>query len=145
MLLFGHWLAVGCCSIPSARKYFDRRLDPVQTLRQFQYGIETGQDRVAYATLSLRSQEQMSYGTFWLFLRGGEIQGFAGVSPRDVIVDAEFDPVWFMDASGERAAIDIWYENDALAVSGDQRFYFRNRDGTWEIDLIDIVNSMAAP
>lgn len=143
LVLLGTSLGAGCCSSPDATHYFDLALDPIETLRQFQYGVETYQESAAYVTLSERSREKINSFQFWYFLRHGTLEGFEDVSPREFVVGAVFDSESLQyDVDGDRARINLLFDDEELGLSGEQMFYFRRIDGVWVIDIIDIIESL---
>jgi hypothetical protein len=139
----GAALLGSCCAAPPpARQYFDRQV-PFDSVNAFAYGVEAGDYRFAYETLTDRSQELIPFTKFKLALRFGIKVPGTKVSLKDLIVKAERRRYWQRQLDRTHALVwveypvpggvekrDIYLEREKESLAEAQ-----GRDPIWRIDL----------
>jgi len=134
---------VSCCSYPRADKYFDRSFDAMDTLRMFQYAVETGQYGIAYECLTPSSRERVSPLKFEYAVRWGNLEELRDIPVWDLITQARavYPPTDDRPpANSRRDAIYLRFDQDTgdpADLSVDQRFLFELVDEEWLIDLLE--------
>lgn len=138
--------SAGCCAtVPRADKYFHRDWDTTETLRQFQYAVETEQYDIAHECLTDEDQAEFTLAKFRLFLWLGRVEALRDVRARDAIIDARYDGQWNYTNEDETACwLELEYENEERRVGATLRFHFKKvpiegrefpESGEWRLDL----------
>jgi len=130
-------LSAGCCvTPPPADKYFDRS-SASDTLRFFQYAVETGQYQFAYQCLDSESRERVSEGSFEASIRWARVEALDGSHMWRVIADAFRVPeVERIPGDPEARWVTLVHfrEDDTYEIS----LRIAPEEGEWRIDLSEM-------